>query len=199
MTLGTPNKPSCTEEDEDSIDAEESRELARDEFYSKRIIVLNDTITERLIYDVFCPLKALIDDDPITPIDLYINSTGGSAHESLFLASYLLSSRTQINTTVLGCAMSGAAIISVAGTKGYRRMFRYSQLMWHLPQTALETSTSNNLTSQAKGVELLDEYIYDLLLNNTKLSKSMIKKKLSTDWYLTPQEALKYGIIDEIL
>lgn len=171
----------------------------REELFEDRKILLNEPITDNIIYSVWHPLEQLIKLDDKEPITLYINSVGGDAYISLWLSSYIMKCPTVIRTVILGSAQSGASLIATAGTTGYRHAYTYSTIMVHLPRTTTDVGTSRELTSQAKGIEMLDEDIYDLLLNKTKMSKRVIKNKLQQDWYLGGSEALKYGIIDSVL
>lgn len=190
-----PAKKLCT--NEETILPEVDIDQVREELFEDRKVFLNEPITNSILYSVWHPIEQLIKLDDKTPITLYINSEGGDAYVSLFLASYILQSKVPIHTVITGNAQSGASIISMSGHR--RLAYKYSTIMLHLPQTGMDRSTSNNLMSQAKGVEMLDEDIYDLMLRKTKMSKQLIKKKLQQDWYLGGGEALKYGIVDEIL
>ena len=199
MTLDTTNKkPKCSEEDDYESDLPDAdTEQVKESLFEDRKILLNEPITENIMYSVWQPIEQLIKLDSVSPITLYINSCGGDAYASLFISSYLLQSKTPIHTVVTGIAFSGGALISLSGHK--RFAYKYSTYMLHLPKSSSDDMTdSKNLISQAKGIEMLDADIFDLLLTQTKMSKKMIRKKLSVDWYLSPSEALKYGIVDTI-
>ena len=172
-------------------------DAVREELFEDRKILLNEPITDHILYTVFHPMQKLITLDDKLPITLYINSTGGDAYAALCIASAIMSSKTPITTICLGSAQSGAALILAAGH--IRAAFRYSTIMLHLPKATSDVSTSKELASQTKGIEMLDEDIYDLLEKKTTMTKRVIKNKLISDWFLGPTEALKYGIIDTIL
>lgn len=172
-------------------------EEIREELFEDRKIILNEPITDHILYTVFHPMQKLISLNDKLPITLYINSTGGDAYAALCVASAIMSATTPITTVCLGSAQSGAALILASGH--IRKMYRYSTLMLHLPKATSDVSTSKELASQTKGIEMLDEDIYDLLVNKTIMTKRIIKNKLISDWFLGATEALKYGIIDEII
>lgn len=165
---------------------------------NQRKIILNEPVTEELIYSIFCPLEELTNNsDKKKPIHLYINSCGGNTYEGLFLASYIMSSKTPIYTYILGTAQSAACAIAVSGHK--RFAYRYSQIMMHLPKCESEQSESKNLLSLAKGIAQLDDHILNLFAEKTKLSRTQLNKKFISDYFVMPEQALKEGFVDEIL
>ena len=181
-----------SEEIEDIIDTEVV-DIINKELYNKRTLLLNSGITNDIIYSLYYPMIKLIEEDSKKPIHIWINTLGGNATDSLFLASYILSSKTPIYTYCLGQASSGGALILLSGHK--RFAYRYSGIMIHSSGCEYEGKfTKGELLTQASGIAVLDDNITDLIKSKSILSKGKIKTKLLRDWYLSAQEALKYGI-----
>jgi len=173
-------------------------EEIEERFFDQRKLFINDKIEENLITSVFASMEELKQDNSKKPIHLYINSLGGNAYDGLFLASYIKTSKTPIYTYCLGTAQSAGCIILLGGHK--RFAYTYSTLMMHLPQTELEFSKASNLLSNAKSIEMLDNFIYDFILKQSNLKNlAKVKSLLRDDFFFSPEKAIELGFIHEIL
>ena len=168
-----------------------------EESYNNKTIIFSNSITSNTIYSLFHPLKYLVELEDSKPIHLYINTDGGSAPEALFLSSYIQSSPVPIYTYGMGQICSGGAIILFSGHK--RFCYKYTTIMFHLPSGDLERATSKHLEHRLKSLKMMDNCVIDLMRNKTKISQEDLDSKLDLDWYLTAEECLSYGFIDEIL
>jgi ATP-dependent Clp protease protease subunit len=133
-----------------------------------------------------------------TPIDLIINSNGGIVYDGLGLINVIDNSKTPVHTYVYGLAASMSLLILASGHRRFSG--RLSTLMYH--------SVSNNLSGQLERLKnRLDEvqrlqHIYDqYLLSKTKFRIEDLKRvqEQQRDWFMSPEEALKQGVIDEII
>jgi len=182
--------------------AEETIEYSTDkiqvELFEDRKIILNGDVTNDIIYTIFHNMELMKKDSKKSPIHLYINSSGGDITTAFFVISYILSSTTPVYTYCMGMAGSAAAFLLVSGHK--RFAYKYSNVMLHLVRMEGEVSTKRkDLMAQGHGLKLLDDSIYDLLVSKTNMTKHKLRNKMETDWYISAKEALKYGIIDDIL
>lgn len=174
----------------------------KEELFEERKIVLNEPITETAIYSIWHPIEKLLSIDSKAPIKLYLHSNGGDAYTSLYISSFLesINKETPIYTIGMGAVFSGACLILMAGTANCRCVYKYSSIMCHMPKVSSdEPYTSGGQLAQAKGIDVLDEAIYDLMIKRTNMSRKLIKKKLQQDWYLSAEECIKYGIADKIM
>lgn len=139
----------------------------------------------------------LADKDPSSPINLYINSSGGNGYNADAIIATIQSVEAPVNTICLGHALSGACEILASGS-GLRSSYEFATLMFH--QTLWEADGDiTNLEIQAKqGVRFREAQI-ELLHRCTGQDKKILRKDIERDFYLTAQEALQYGLIDDII
>ncbi len=130
-------------------------------------------------------------------INLYINSSGGNGYNADAVIAIMHMLKCKVNTICLGHALSGACEILASGT-GNRQAYEFATIMFH--QTLWEADGDiTNLEIQAKqGIRFREAQI-DLLHRATKKDKSILKKDIERDHYLSAKEALEYGIIDSII
>ncbi len=132
------------------------------------------------------------------PIKLYIDSYGGSVYQCFSLLSVMERSEIPVHTICMGAAMSCGFMILISGHK--RFAYKYSTPLYHQVSSAAR-GTTKDLEEHFEQTKKLQKLIEKITLQKTKISKDKLKeiynKKL--DWYLTSEEALKLGVIDEII
>jgi ATP-dependent Clp protease protease subunit len=133
-------------------------------------------------------------------LTLYINSTGGDLYSALALVDIMKSSAHPIRTITIGSAMSAAFLIAVSGTRGERYAGKNASFMCH-QFTENTEGKYHDLKATMKGNEISNEMMVAVLKEATGLAPSVIKKKLlpASDVYLTPQEAIDIGVVDNLL
>lgn len=135
--------------------------------------------------------------DPKLPINLYINSSGGNGYNADGIIAVMHSITAKVNTICLGHALSGACEILASGT-GNRSSYEFATLMFH--QTLWEAEGDiTNLEIQAVQGRRFREAQIELLHRASGQSKERLRKDIERDFYLSPKEALEYGLIDEII
>ena len=135
--------------------------------------------------------------DQKTPINLYINSSGGNGYNADGIIAVMHSIEAKVNTICLGHALSGACEILAAGT-GNRSAYEFATLMFH--QTLWEAEGDiTNLEIQAVQGRRFREAQIELLHRASGQSKDVIRKDIERDFYLTADEALNYGLLDSII
>ena len=132
------------------------------------------------------------------PIVLHIDSYGGDVYSCLGLISVMQNSKIPVHTVVLGCAMSAGFNIACAGAK--RFIHEHSTMMYH-QMTTFEWDKLSAVKEDVIAATKLEKIVLNIIFENTNITKKQIKKvhDKKTDWYFSAKEALKYGIVDEII
>jgi len=135
---------------------------------------------------------------PDRDIHLYINSPGGSVDDTLAVYDTMQFLNCDVATYCVGQAASGAAMILAAGTKGKRYALPHSKVMIHQPWGGV-TGQASDIQIQAEEILKAKRLLNELLAKHTGRDVAQIEQDTERDRYLSPQEALEYGIVDEIL
>ncbi len=135
--------------------------------------------------------------DAQQPINLYINSAGGNGYNADAIIAVMHSLQATVNTICLGHALSGACEILASGT-GTRSAYEFSTLMFHQTLWEADGDITNLEIQAAQGKRFRDAQI-ELLHRCTGQEKSVVKKDIERDHYMSANEALEYGIIDTVL
>jgi ATP-dependent Clp protease, protease subunit len=171
------------------------------DIYSKlltnRIVFITGEINDDLSNLVISELLYL-DSLNHNDIYLYINSPGGSVTSGLAIYDTMNYVKSDISTIAIGSCASMAAILLAAGTNGKRLSLPNSEIMIHQVLGGMEGKASE-IKIQAERILELRKKLNKILSNLTKKSISKINKDTEKDYYLNPQNALKYGIIDKII
>ncbi len=163
-----------------------------------RIIILGSEITEDLANIVVAELLFLEAEDPDKEIHFYINSPGGLVTAGLAIYDTMQYIKPDIVTICLGQAASMAAILLSAGTKGKRFALPHSRIMIHQPLGGAQ-GQATDIEIQAKEILRMRDTLNEILAKHTGQPIERVKKDTDRDFYMSPQEAKEYGIIDEIL
>jgi len=131
-------------------------------------------------------------------IHLYINSPGGSVDDTLAIYDAMQFLTCDVQTFCVGQAASGGAMILAAGTKGKRFALPHSKIMIHQPWGGV-TGQATDIQIQAEEILKAKRLLNQLLAQHTGRALEQIEKETERDRYLSPQEAVEYGLIDEIL
>lgn len=164
-------------------------------------VLLFGEIMDGTLYDLITRIRAIIhmreDDKKNDPINLVINSTGGSVYEALGIIDYIQSLDVRVNTIVRGCAMSAAALILCAGT-GVRAASKNSTIMFHEMSSDIY-GKSSDMKANVQHMEKLEDILLDIMYTNSKKDVEWWKTTTIKDFYITPVEALELGVIDTII
>lgn len=162
-----------------------------------RRIYLFGRLDNEIAMPVIKKLLKLNDKDKVAPIDLYINSSGGNGYNADAIIAVMNAIEAPVNTTCLGHALSGACEILASGT-GTRKAYEFSTIMFH--QTLWEADGDiTNLEIQAKQGQKFREAQIELLHRCTGKEKNRIRTDIERDHYLSAEEAVEYGIVDEVI
>ena len=130
------------------------------------------------------------------PIRLFIHSYGGDIEQSLFFCDLVKASRIPIITIGMGVAMSAGFLIFLSGKKRYA--FSHTSMLVHSGSAAFQ-GTAKQIEEAQKNYKKQIEQMKSYILDNTVIDEKTFNKNRNKDWYLSSDELLKYGIIDEII
>lgn len=165
----------------------------------ERIIFLGGPINDQVANTVIAQLLFLESEDPKKDVSLYVNSGGGSATASLAIMDTMRHVKPDIATVCVGFAASGAAWVLSAGTKGKRFALPNAEVMIHQPLIAGGVGgQATDIDITAKNILALRDRLNKILAENTGQPLKQIEKDVERDFYMYPEAAKKYGIIDEI-
>ena len=162
-----------------------------------RIIILSGEIDDNLANIIIAELlylDSLNNDD----IELYINSPGGSITSGMAIYDTMNFIKSDVSTTCLGIAASMAAFLLSCGTKGKRYCLPNAEVMIHQPLGGVQ-GQATEIDIVAKRIINLKKKLNTILSKNTGKPLKQIEKDTDRDHYLSSEEALDYGIIDEII
>ena len=162
------------------------------------IIFLDGAIDDHVANLVIAQMLFLQSENPKKDISLYINSPGGSASATLAMIDTMNHIKNDVSTICVGMAASGGAWLLSAGAKGKRFALPNSEVMIHQPLGGAEGQASD-IEIRAKQILKLRENLVKIMAKNTGQTVSKIEKDIDRDFFMSSEEAKKYGIIDKII
>ena len=163
-----------------------------------RIIMLCGEITTSLANSIVAQLLFLAAEDPEKDIYLYINSPGGSITAGMAIYDTMNLIAPKVNTICVGMAASMAAFLLSSGAHGKRFALPNSEIMIHQPLGGAQ-GQATEMQIAAKHILRVKERMNRLFAQNTNKTLEEINRDTERDNYMFPEEALEYGIIDEIM
>jgi len=174
------------------------------DIYSKllddRIIFLATEMESEICNIVKAQLLYLEQQDSETDIKIYIDSPGGSVYSGLGLLDTMDYIKPDIMTINTGLAASMAAVLLCSGTNGKRKALKRSRTMIHQPMTGFGSyAQASDMEIEAKEINSLKKELYEIISLKTSQSYDKVYKDGDRDYWMTAEESLKYGMIDEIV
>ncbi len=164
-----------------------------------RIVFLGSPINDDVANVIIAQLLFLQADNPEKDIYLYINSPGGSVYAGLAIYDTMKFLSCPVNTYCMGIAASMGSFLLSAGTKGKRFALPNSRIMLHQPSMSFAQGTAADIEIQAKEILYLRERLNGIYAENTGQPVERINEDLDRDRFMSPQEALEYGLIDTVI
>lgn len=164
----------------------------------ERIILLGTPINDDVANLIVAQLLFLAAEDPDKDIELYINSPGGVVTAGLAIYDTMQFIKPDVSTICMGQAASMGAFLLAAGAKGKRFSLPNSRIMIHQPSGGAQ-GQATDIDIQAKEILRLREMLNAMLAKNTGKSIKTIEKDVERDNFMSPEQALKYGLIDSII
>jgi len=163
-----------------------------------RIIFIGTPIDDAVANTVIAQLLFLEKEDAKKDIYLYINSPGGHVHSGLGIYDTMQHVKPAVNTICVGLAASMGAFLLAGGAKGKRFALPNAKIMIHQPLGGAQGQASD-IAIQAEEIVKLKNRLNKILADNTKQSLAKIEKDVDRDFYMTADEAKKYGLIDAVI
>ncbi len=164
----------------------------------ERIVFLGGPIDDALANTIIAQLLFLEHQDSNKDILLYINSPGGSVTSALAIYDTMQHVKCDVSSLCLGMAASGAAVLLAAGTKGKRFALPNAEILLHQVM-GQAGGQATEIEIAAKQILRVKKQLNQLLAKHTGQPLTKIAKETERDFWLVPEEAKKYGIIDEII
>jgi len=163
-----------------------------------RIIFIGTPIDDNVANLIIAQLLFLQMEDPEKDIDLYVNSPGGSVTSGLAIYDTIQFIKPDVNTYCVGQAASMGALLLSCGSKKKRFALPHARIMIHQPWGGVQGQASD-ISIQANEILRLRSRIEDILVKHTGQSMDKIKKDTDRDFFMSAEEAAKYGIVDTVV
>ncbi len=164
----------------------------------ENIVFVGGPITDAVANTVIAQLLFLDSQNSGKDIQLYINSPGGSVTAGLAVYDTIQHVKNDVSTICVGMAASMAAVLLASGTKGKRSALPNSEMLLHQVMGGAE-GQAVEIEISARHIMNMKKRLNKILANHTGQKLSTIEKDTDRDFYLTPDEAQKYGLIDKII
>ena len=163
-----------------------------------RIVFLGGPVTDDSANLVVAQMLFLEMEDPDADIMFYINSPGGSVSAGMAIYDTMQYLRCEVSTLCIGMAASMGAFLLSAGAKGKRKALPHAEIMIHQPSGGAR-GQATDIEIQAEQILRVKKTMNQLLAEHTGQTVRTIEKDVERDHYMTAEQALKYGLIDEII
>ena len=163
-----------------------------------RVIFLGTQVDDYTANTLQAQLLYLDSVDPGKDISIYINSPGGSVYAGLGIYDTMQFVNSPVSTICTGMAASMAAVLLVAGTEGKRAALTHSRVMIHQPMGGAQGQASD-IEITAREIQKLKKELYTIIAEHSHTDFDKVWTDSDRDYWMTAQEALEYGMIDNVL
>lgn len=163
-----------------------------------RIIFLNEEVNEATASVVVAQLLHLANEDPDKDIQLYINSPGGSVYDGLAIYDTMQYIKPDVQTIGIGLQASMGAFLLSSGAKGKRYALPNARVMIHQPSSGTQGKVTDQEISLREALEL-KERLARIMAKNTGQKLDKVKADMERDYWMSADDAMKYGIVDEVI
>jgi ATP-dependent Clp protease protease subunit len=164
----------------------------------ERIVFLGAEVDDALANVIVAQLLFLEAEDPEADINLYVNSPGGSAYAGLAIYDAMQYVKPDVATTCVGMGMSAAALILCGGTRGKRFALPNAKVMIHQGSAGFR-GTPADIQIRAEEVLALPRRVAELVAFHSGQSVEQVMKDIDRDRFMTPEEAVEYGLVDHVV
>ena len=164
----------------------------------ERIVFLGGPIESEVANLVIAQMLFLASEDPKKEVSLYINSPGGSVSATLAMIDTMNHIQPPVSTVCVGMAASGAAWLLSSGQKGKRFILPNAEVMIHQPLGGAEGQASD-IAITAQHILATRDRLNKMMAKNTGQQLKKIETDVDRDFFMTAEEAVKYGIVDKVL
>jgi ATP-dependent Clp protease, protease subunit len=164
-----------------------------------RIVFLGDQITDDVANLVTAQLLFLESEDPGKPINLYINSPGGSVTAAMSMYDAMQYVSAPVSTICLGMAASGGSLLLAGGSAGSRLALPNSLIMIHQPSSAGLQGKATDLEVYAREILRQRDVIVEIYARHSGRSHEQVAGDIERDNFMTAEQAMQWGLIDQII
>jgi ATP-dependent Clp protease, protease subunit len=164
----------------------------------ERIVFLGSQVTAETSNLIVAQLLFLEAEDPEKDIFLYINSPGGSVYDGMGIYDTIKQVKPDVSTVCMGFAASMGAFLLSAGTKGKRMSLPHARIMIHQPLGGAQ-GQARDIEIQANEILYIKNRLNEALADHTGQPLSKIQEDTDRDFYMSAQEAMEYGLIDQVI
>ena len=164
----------------------------------ERIVFIGSEITDDLANLVVAQLLFLQSEDATKDVSVYVNSPGGSVTAGLAIYDTMQFLKCDVVTYCVGQAASMGAVLLAAGAKGKRHALPGARIMIHQPWGGAQ-GTASDIHIQAQEILRLKDYLNGILAKHTGKSAKEVAKDTDRDFFMSAEEAAKYGLVDDVL
>lgn len=164
----------------------------------ERIVFLGEEVNEHTANLVVAQMLHLAYEDPKKDVIFYINSPGGSVYDGLAIADTMNFIKPDVQTIGIGMQASMGAILLSSGAKGKRCVLPHSRVMIHQPSGGTQGMMTDMEISLKEGIRT-KELLIDIMTKNTGQKRDKIRDDMERDFWMTAQEAVDYGVADQII
>jgi len=164
----------------------------------ERIVFLGTPIDDAVGNLIMAQLLHLESEDPDKDINLYINSPGGEMTTLFAIYDTMQYIKPDVSTIVMGQAASAAAVLALSGAKGKRYALPHARILLHQPYGGAE-GQAVDIEIQAKEIVRNRELMNEIIARHTGQPLERVSKDTDRDFILTPEQAVEYGAVDEII
>jgi ATP-dependent Clp protease, protease subunit len=168
-----------------------------DRLLKDRIIILGEEVDDVQASIIVGSLLYLEKEDPDRDIELYINSPGGSVTAGLAIYDAMQLIRCDVATICMGLAASMGAVLLAAGAKGKRFALPHARVMIHQVSAGFR-GTAGDIDVQAREILKTNDQLARILHSHTGTDFDRIKTDIQRDYYLSSEEAVAYGLVDQV-
>ena len=165
---------------------------------AERIIFLGTPVDDQIANLVMAQLIHLESEDPDKDIFIYVNSPGGSVYAGLAIYDTMQYVKPDVNTICIGIAMSMGSLLLAGGAKGKRSALPNSKILIHQVSGGFQ-GQGTDIEIQAREVISLKRRLEEIYAEHTGKAVDDISRDMERDFFMTPQEAKEYGIIDNVI
>ena len=164
----------------------------------ERVVFLGEQVNEHTANLVVAQLLHLAHEDPKKDIMFYINSPGGSVYDGMAIYDTMQFIKPDVQTIGIGLQASMGAFLLSSGAKGKRFALPHARVMIHQPSSGTQGKVTDQEITLRESVRI-KQLLNEILAKNTGQKLSKIEKDVDRDFWMAPDEAKKYGLIDEII
>lgn len=163
-----------------------------------RIVLLGNEINDDIANLLVAQFLFLESEDPDKDINFYINSPGGSVTAGMAVYDTMQFIKSKVSTICIGQAASMAAVLLAAGEPGMRHALPHSRILIHQPLGGVQGQVTD-VAIQAKEMQRMKDELNTIISRHTGQPKEKVVLDTDRDYFMTPQDAKEYGILDSVI